>query len=302
MGRVKGLVMIISGAALWGLSGPMMEWTLENSGMSVSFLLTLRLLIAGLLLIAYLRAKGKPVMRPWRQKVWARQLVIFGVAGMLGVQFSFTSAISESNAVLATLFQFLSPIYVILFVSVRQRFVPPIAQIAGMIVTLGGLFLLLTNGSLSGFSMTPAAVFWGVAVGFAFTFYTLYPVRLMQEWGVLLSIGWAMVVGGAALFITNPLRLFRELQFLIDWQVAGMLAGVIIVGTLAFLLFLGSMKYITPIETSILSSFEPLTAMIVSVIWFGAMLGAWQLTGAIVMLLGVTGISVAGGKTKEDNA
>lgn len=294
--------MIISGAALWGLSGPMMEWILENSGMSVSFLLTNRLLIAGLLLITYLKLKGKPVMRPWRQKVWARQMVIFGVLGMLGVQFAFTSAISESNAVIATLFQFLSPIYVILFVSVRQRFVPPLAQIAGMLVTLGGLFLLLTNGSLSGFSLTPAAVFWGVAVGFAFTFYTLYPVRLMQEWGVLLSIGWAMVAGGAALFVMNPLRLFREFHYLLDWKVALMLLGVIIVGTVAFLLFLGSMKYISPIETSILSSFEPLTAMIVSVTWLGAVLGMWQLGGAIIMLLGVTGISIAGGKAKEETA
>lgn len=298
MERIKGLVMIIVGASLWGLSGPMMEWTLEHSSMSVSFLLTVRLLTAGLLLIAYLKIKGKQVTRPWRQKVWARQMVIFGVAGMLGVQFSFTSAIAQSNAVIATLFQFLSPIYVILFVSLRQRFIPPVAQILGMFVTLGGLFLLLTNGSLSGFSLSPSAVFWGIAVGFAFTFYTLYPVRLMQEWGVLLSIGWAMVIGGAALLITNPIMMVREIRYLFDWKIALMLLGIIVVGTVAFLLFLASMKYISPIETSILSSFEPLTAMIVSVIWLGAVLGAWQLTGAIVMLLGVTGISIAGGRVK----
>lgn len=68
MERIKGLVMIISGASLWGLSGPMMEWTLEHSDMSVSFLLTIRLLVAGLLIIAYLKLNGKQVTRPWRQK------------------------------------------------------------------------------------------------------------------------------------------------------------------------------------------------------------------------------------------
>ena len=301
MERVKGLAMIIIGASLWGLSGPMMEWILEHSEMSVSFLLTVRLLLAGLVIIAALKMNGKFVSRPWRQKVWARQMVIFGVLGMLGVQFAFTSAIAESNAVIATLFQFLSPIYVILFVSLRQRFIPPIAQIVGMLVTLGGLFLLLTNGSLSGFSLSGSAVFWGVAVGFAFTFYTLYPVRLMQEWGVLLSIGWAMVVGGAALLITNPLMIVREVPYLFDWKISLMLLGVIVVGTVAFVLFLGSMNFISPIETSILSSFEPLTAMIVSVIWLGAVLGIWQLTGAVVMLLGVTGISVVGGRAKKKN-
>ncbi len=56
------------------------------------------------------------------------------------------------------------------------------------------------------------------------------------------------------------------------------------------------MKYITAVETSILSSFEPLTAIIISMIWFGQVLGAWQLIGAVVMLIGVTQISIAGSK------
>ena len=79
-----------------------------------------------------------------------------------------------------------------------------------------------------------------------------------------------------------------------------MLLLIIIVGTAAFLLFLGSMKYISPVETSILSSFEPLTAMIISVIWFGSVLGIWQMVGGAIMLLGVTGLSVAGSKAKEE--
>lgn len=39
--------MIISGAMLWGATGPMMEWILLNSDMTVSYMLTVRLLIAG---------------------------------------------------------------------------------------------------------------------------------------------------------------------------------------------------------------------------------------------------------------
>ena len=67
-----------------------------------------------------------------------------------------------------------------------------------------------------------------------------------------------------------------------------------IVGTIAFILFLSSMKYITAVETSILSSIEPLTALIISVIWLGQVLGVWQYVGVIVMLLFVTWLSIAG--------
>lgn len=298
MDRLKGISMIISGAMLWGATGPMMEWILLNSDMSVSFMLTVRLLLAGSFLLTMLKMQGKSITLPWRQKVWGRQLLLFGVFGMLGVQFTFAASINTSNAVIATLFQFLAPIFIIIFVTASQKTWPPVVQVVGMIVTLIGLLLLLTNGSFSGFALSKVAVLWGIALGFAFSFYTLYPVRLMQEWGVLLSIGWGMIIGGITLFVTNPLTVVTHLNELADWTISGMLLLVIVVGTVAFILFMSSMKYISPVEISILSSFEPLTAMVISVIWFGQVLGMWQLTGAIIMLIGVTWLSIAGSKMK----
>lgn len=298
MERLKGIVLIISGAMLWGATGPMMEWILLNSEMTVSFMLTVRLLLAGTFLLIMLKIQGKRIMLPWRQKVWARQLLLFGIFGMLGVQYTFAASINTSNAVIATLFQFLAPIFIIVFVTAAQKTWPPVAQVLGMIVTLAGLLLLLTNGSFSGFALSKIAVLWGIALGFAFSFYTLYPVRLMQEWGVLLAIGWGMIIGGGTLFVTNPLTVVTHMNYLGDWTIAGMLLFVTIVGTVAFILFMSSMKYISPVETSILSSFEPLTAMVISVIWFGQVLGMWQFAGAIIMLIGVTWLSIAGSKAK----
>ncbi|MBO1914333.1 EamA family transporter, partial [Microvirga sp. 3-52] len=105
---------------------------------------------------------------------------------------------------IATLFQFLAPIYIILYVSWMHRKFPPIAQVVGMFVTLVGLFFLLTNGSLSGITISKETVLWGLVLGFTFSFYTLYPSRLMHEWGVLVSVGWAMLIGGVVLLIMNP--------------------------------------------------------------------------------------------------
>ena len=296
MERLKGIAMIIAGATLWGATGPMMEWLLDNTEMTVSFMLTIRLLVAGVLLLSMLKIQGKKITLPWRSKFWARQLLIFGIVGMLGVQYTFAATIDVSSAVIATLFQFLAPIYIILFVSWMHRKLPPSTQVIGMFITLVGLFFLLTNGSLSGFTLSKGTILWGIVLGFTFSFYTLYPARLMQEWGVLVSVGWAMLIGGIALVIMNPMTVVEQSYLLTDWNTGLMLFLIIIVGTSAFVLFLASMKYITAIETSILSSFEPLTAIIISMIWFGQVLGTWQLTGAIVMLIGVTQISIAGSK------
>ncbi len=241
MGRLKGISMIIAGAMLWGATGPMMEWLLDNTEMTVSFMLTIRLLVAGVLLLSMLKIQGKKITMPWRSKIWARQLIIFGIIGMLGVQYTFVATIDVSSAVIATLFQFLAPVYIILFVSWIHRKLPPSTQVVGMVITLVGLFFLLTNGSLSGFTISKGTILWGIVLGFTFSFYTLYPARLMQEWGVLVSVGWAMLIGGIALFIMNPMTVVEQSYLLKDWNTALMLFLIILVGTSC--IYLVSRKY-----------------------------------------------------------
>ena len=68
---------------------------------------------------------------------------------MLGVQYTFVAAIDASNASIATLLQFLGPIYIILFVSWKSKMFPPKYQVVGIIGTLIGLFYLLTNAEVN---------------------------------------------------------------------------------------------------------------------------------------------------------
>lgn len=297
MKRLKGIIFIVSGAMLWGATGPLMEWLLNHTPLTVSFMLTIRLSVAGILLLTYLLLTGKNIFGIWQHKLWGRQLIVFGIAGMLGVQFTFVAAINESNAVLATLLQFLAPIFVVAYVSLSLKKWPPKYQVLGIIGTLIGLFLLLTNASFESLLISPKALLWGIGVGLTFAFYTLYPARLMKEWSVLLVVGWGMLVGGFTLgLVSRVWQQSTQWVVLVDFKILILLVALIFFGTVAFILFLSSMKYITAVETSILSSIEPLTAMVISVIIFGTSLGFWQLIGVFVMLVCVTWLSIAGEK------
>lgn len=296
MERLKGILFIITGAMLWGATGPLMEWLLNHTALTVSFMLTIRLSVAGIFLLTYLLLTGKDIFSIWQQKFWSRQLITFGIVGMLGVQYAFVGAINESNAVLATLLQFLAPIFVVAYVSLSLKKWPPKYQVLGIIGTLLGLFLLLTNASFESLLVSNKALLWGVAVGLTFAFYTLYPARLMKEWNVLLVVGWGMLIGGVTLGIVSRVWQSNQWTVFTDLKITGLMLALIVTGTVAFILFLSSMKYITAVETSILSSIEPLTAMVISVIVFGTSLGLWQLVGVFVMLVCVTWLSIAGEK------
>lgn len=190
MDRLKGIIMVVVGAMFWGATGPMMEWMLHNTEMSAEFMLAVRLIIAGTLILCLIGVRKEPVFEVWKIPAWRNQLLVFSIIGMVGLQYTFVKAIEESDAVVATLLQFLAPIFIILYVAFMQKKLPPRSQVIGIVGTLVGLYLLLTNGSLSTLLVSEKALMWGVLLGFTYAFYTLYPVRLMNEWGVLTVVGY----------------------------------------------------------------------------------------------------------------
>ncbi|KGR82219.1 DMT family transporter [Lysinibacillus odysseyi] len=298
MDRLKGILMIVSGALCWGATGPMMEWLLHTTSITVSFMLAVRLIIAGTLLLLFLQLRGKKVMAIWKLSAWRNQLIIFSIVGMLGVQFTFVKSIEESNAIVATLLQFLAPIFIVVYISFIHKKWPPKAQIIGIAGTLFGLFLLLTNGSLQSLMVSRTALLWGVALGFTYAFYTLYPARLMKEWGVLVVVAWGLLLSGIELGVIGRIWSSDEWMLLTDSTVIWMMAALVILGSAAFVLFLSSLHYISAVETSVLSSVEPLAATIISVIWLDAAMYGWQYAGMLLMLIFVVYLSIAG-KEKE---
>lgn len=52
-GRRIGLIMIITGATLWGLSGPMIQWLFQHTNVSSIDFLTIRLLLAGIFILSF---------------------------------------------------------------------------------------------------------------------------------------------------------------------------------------------------------------------------------------------------------
>ena len=77
-----------------------------------------------------------------------------------------------------------------------------------------------------------------------------------------------------------------------------MLILIIISGTLSFLLYIGSLKYLAATETSILSSIEPLVAAIVSIAWLNESFGAYQLLGGLCIVLSVIFLTMPQKKMK----
>lgn len=294
--RLKGILMIVIGSVFWGATGPMMEWLLHNTEMTVIFMLSIRLMTAGIIILTVLHVQRKSVLAIWKERTWRLQLLLFAVLGMALFSYSFVRTIDESNAIVATLLQFLAPIFIIVYLSAAYKAWPQKNQVIGIAGTLFGLFLLLTNGSLSSLLVSKTALIWGVVLGLAYAFYTLYPKRLMAKWGVLQIVAWGMVIGGAVLAFIGRIWTSDEWQLLKEPVILLMMLALVFLSTTAFVLFLMSLHYISAVETSVLSSVEPLTSMLISVCWFGTIIRVWQLAGIALMIFFIVFLSITGAK------
>ncbi|MDN4634644.1 DMT family transporter, partial [Sphingomonas sp. PsM26] len=292
-------LMIISGAALWGVSGPMIQWLFQNSSLTSSKFLIVRLLLAGIITLTLLYLTKKNIFGVWKHPRHWIQLIIFGILGMLGAQYAFIETIHVSTAVTAVLFQFLGPVLITIYVAIQTKKLPTAMQLLAVVSALMGTFFLITNGSVENIILSKEAITLGLLTTLGFTFYTLHPTSLIKEWGTVVIIGWGMLIGGVALFIYNQDFSVVHLAHSLTFSTLSILLLVIISGTLSFILYIGSLKYLNATETSLLSSIEPLVAAIVSMIWLNESFGIYQLLGGLLITTAVVFLSMPIERSKK---
>lgn len=286
--KTTGFLLVITGATFWGVGGTVSQKLFQEYQIDVNWLVTIRLLIAGLLLLAvqYLKKDRSQVFAVWKNKKAALQLIVFGLLGMLGVQYTYMASINHGNAAVATLLQYLAPAMIIIYLLLRRLTVLTGRDLLTVSLALTGCFFLLTNGSVSQLSVPSPAIIWGILSGIALAFYTLNAIPLLKQYDSLVVVGWAMVIGGFALsFIHAPWEV-NLTNF--TSEIYAYLVFVIIFGTMiAFWFYIESLQSLSPQETSLLGSLEPLSAVMTTVVWLHEPFGIFQWFGT-ACIVGMT--------------
>lgn len=281
--RSKGITLVLTAALFWGISGTVSQYMFQSLHISTEWLTTVRLLSAGLLLIiiAY-RQEGNRIFDVWRQKADFFGIVIFGIFGMIGAQYTYLAAITYSNAATATVLQYLGPVLVTSYYIMIAKRLPTIKEITAIFFALFGTFLLVTHGNIENLSISKEGFIWGILSAFGLALYTIQPIQLLRRWGALIVVGWGMVVGGLAFSFIHPPWMFEG-----EWYFSTNFAFlfVVVCGTvIAFYSYLESIKYLSASETSLLACAEPLSAAITTVLFLGVSFGWIDWMGTICIL------------------
>lgn len=281
--RVKGVALVLTGAILWGVSGTVAQFLFQHLKVNVEWLSVLRMLMSGILLLGLCyKKKRSRIWGIWADKSGRISIILFGLIGMLGVQYTYFAAIDHSNAATATVLQSLGPVIITCYLAVNLKRLPNFMELAAVGLAVLGTFFLVTHGNIHRLSVSGLTLFWGLSSAFAAAFYTLQPRKLLRKWGSVVIVGWGMLIGGVGLsFVHPPWIISGEFSL----QSIGAIAFIIIFGTLvAFFCYLESLNYLSASETSILATAEPLSAAILSVLWLHVSFGFFDYLGALFVI------------------
>ena len=280
---IFGTILTITGGILWGISGVCGQFLFQNKEVTASWLVPIRLVTAGLLLLLYyvIRDRGK-AFDIWKTKRNRTDIIVYGLAGMMLCQYSYFQTIEWSNAGTATVIQYLGPALIVVWVCFRTKRLPQTKEVLGVILAVTGIFLIATHGNPTSLALSQKALVMGLLSAVSVVVYTIKPAGLQKQFATPLVLAWGMLIGGAVLMVVFcP----WNYQVIFDRETFAAVAFIILFGTMAgFSMYLTGVKMIGSVKASLVSCVEPVASMILTAVWMKVSFTTPDLIGTLFVI------------------
>ena len=281
---ITGTIVTIAGGILWGVSGVCGQYMFQNKGVTAPWLVSVRLVAAGLLMLCYyFLTDREQTLAIWKSKRDRRDVLIYGLLGMMPCQYAYFQTIEWSNAGTATVIQYLGPALIVIWVCFRTKRMPTVQEVIGVILAVIGVFLIATHGNPTTLALSGRTLLMGLASAVAVALYTLEPARLQKKYDTPLLLAWGMAIGGIALTLISRPWTVKGIQA--DTEMFTALAFVVVFGTMAgFSLYMTGVKLIGSVKASLYACMEPVSSMILTVLWMKVKFTTPDLIGTLFVI------------------
>ncbi|GAW32473.1 DMT family transporter [Carboxydocella sp. JDF658] len=285
--HLKGAFMVVLAAGLWGFSGTVAKYFF-NKQVDPLILVQIRLNLSAWLLLAWLSIKQRQLLKIERQDYG--KIIILGILGMAGVQFTYLYTVSRVNVALAVFLQYLSPVLVSLYAWVWQKQLPDFRGLLALILAITGSALMIMGPELSLEGIPLDGLLTGLASAVTAAFYTVYGKQVLQKYTPWTTLGWALLAGGLPWWLINsPRRLLAQVNSV--ETVAFFIYIALFATIIPFGLYFAGLKRISATETVIISMLEPVVAALTAFWFLGERLSLSQIGGGLAIMLAVAILS-----------
>ena len=276
--RPQDVARLVALGAMWGASYLFMRVAVPHLGPAL--MIELRVVLAGLLLLAYMLAAG-------RSSDWKRHWRPWLFIAVVGTAVPFTliaEALRTIDASTAAILNALVPLFTTIVAAmwISERITP--AKAAGVLLSIAGTAVLvgwtpqpMTAGELLAAAMSVAAtILYGINIVFS-------RVHLREATPAATS-AYTLLLAGVVLLPFTPLD--RDLSAVPGIAWLALLGLAIVSTTVAFIYYYRLIADIGPVKASTVTLLVPVFGMIWGVVFLGEPLTPGRVTGCAIILFG----------------
>jgi drug/metabolite transporter (DMT)-like permease len=275
-GKLKGMFFVIISAIAFGAIAIFAK-TAYSAGSDPVSVLFFRFSIAAVVMIPLMITRNIPFPRGRT----LLGLILMGGIGYVGMSFCYFAALTMASAGLVAILLYLYPAIVTTLSAVLfketlggQKIVALILALAGTILTIG-----LSGGG------QPLGIALAMTAPFIYSAYILAGSKFTKQAGVL-STSTVVILSASVVFgflvLIEGLSLPRTLAGWGSVLAIALGSTVIAVNT-----FFAGLKRVGPTNASVLSTFEPVTTVILASLFFGEEIGSMRVAGGLLILAAV---------------
>ena len=292
---IKGTLITLAGAGLWGLNAVVSKYLMAR-GVDTMWMVNFRMITSVFVLLIFALFKNPHgIFDIWKDRKSVIRLLVIAVFAFGLCQPTYYISIDYSNAGIASAIQQTAPVFVLIYVIIKERRKPASAELAALILVIMGSFLISTHGDISALAIHPVALISGLISALCCALYITLPSDLIKRYGTFETVGWGLFIGGCV--IAPFCKLWN---FPATWD-APMIWGMIFIilpgAAFAFALFLYGTSIVGPVRGGVYNLFEPVTALAASALWLSQSYHITELCGTAAILVGIAILTVAKEKT-----
>ena len=294
----KGTIYSLLSGLIWGICGILGEYFFSHYQVSSGWITSMRLLVAGgfVIVLSSLKLRSQ-LFEIWKNRNNYLPFLAYAILGIFSVQFFFYLCVEYSNATTATILQFISPVFILIYNRIIYKKKASKKAIFYVLTAMLGVFLMATKGDLSKLSITPLALLTGLLSALGVMFNVILPQRFAKKYGFVPTVGWGMIIAG---LFSNFLYPVYKISFQVDAISICICLTIAFLGTaFAFFLSMKAVSLVSPLVVSVVSASEPLSSAILSVLFLGMVLDGFLVLAMILIIVPMVFLSIEESKSKN---
>lgn len=283
--KLLGAFSAVASGICWGLSGSMGQYLFTYQKMQTPWLVPIRLFLAGLIMLTYCLVKYGPrkSWQPFTNRRDALLTLVYGIPGVALCQFLYFLCIQLSSASMGTILQDLSPVLTLILVCLLSRRRPHRLELIAICFAFLGVLSIVSHGRPGELRVSPLALAAGIGSAIGIAVYNLVGKSILKKYPVAIMQAWAFFWGGIVMAL-----IFQPWHIPYRPNPIGYLgiAFVVLVGNVAaFSLYMTGLNRIGPVPAALYAFSEPVTAAVVTGIFFQTPFSLWDGLGFLLILI-----------------